>query len=146
MTAFDGEVEENGAAVPIAEDWRPSSAAISFITDVYWKQTSGRRSFAHQILYLLMGAPCVSRFWLSGSSSCERESGRQALAAPRTVERVPRRRLREVGVRKRLHPQRSFRVRVDGSGDTPRRDRAMRRRVSAFVQAPIWHRASRPAL
>ncbi len=33
MTAFDGEVEENGAAVPIAEDWRPSSAAISFITD-----------------------------------------------------------------------------------------------------------------
>lgn len=33
MTAFDGEVEENGAAVPIAEDWRPSSAAISFITN-----------------------------------------------------------------------------------------------------------------
>jgi hypothetical protein len=33
MTAFDGEVEENGATVPIAEDWRPSSAAISFITD-----------------------------------------------------------------------------------------------------------------
>ncbi|QZE25957.1 helicase-related protein [Brevibacterium sp. K72] len=32
-TAFDGDVEENGAAVPIAEDWRPSSAAISFITD-----------------------------------------------------------------------------------------------------------------
>lgn len=27
--------------------------AISFITDVYWKQTSGRRSFAHQVLYLL---------------------------------------------------------------------------------------------
>ncbi|MBD7981565.1 helicase-related protein [Oerskovia merdavium] len=33
MTAFIGEVEETGAAVPIAEDWRPSSAAISFITD-----------------------------------------------------------------------------------------------------------------
>ena len=33
MTASDGEVEENGAAVPIAEDWRPSSAAISFITN-----------------------------------------------------------------------------------------------------------------
>lgn len=33
MTAYDGEVEENGAAVPIAEDWRPSSAAISFVTD-----------------------------------------------------------------------------------------------------------------
>lgn len=32
-SAFDGEVEENGAAVPIAEDWRPSSAAISFLTD-----------------------------------------------------------------------------------------------------------------
>lgn len=32
-TAYDGEVEENGAAVPIAEDWRPSSAAISFVTD-----------------------------------------------------------------------------------------------------------------
>lgn len=27
--------------------------AISFITDVYWKQTSGKRSFAHQVLYLL---------------------------------------------------------------------------------------------
>ncbi|NQX33296.1 helicase-related protein [Herbiconiux sp. VKM Ac-2851] len=33
MIAFDGEVEENGATVPIAEDWRPSSAAISFVTD-----------------------------------------------------------------------------------------------------------------
>ncbi|WP_317228870.1 helicase-related protein [Clavibacter sp. MX14-G9D] len=33
MTASDGEMEESGAAVPIAEDWRPSSAAISFITD-----------------------------------------------------------------------------------------------------------------
>lgn len=33
MTAFVGEVEEMGAAVPIAEDWRPSSVAISFITD-----------------------------------------------------------------------------------------------------------------
>lgn len=32
-TEFDGEVEENGATVPIAEDWRPSSTAISFITD-----------------------------------------------------------------------------------------------------------------
>lgn len=32
-TAFDGEVEEIGATVPIAEDWRPSSTAISFITD-----------------------------------------------------------------------------------------------------------------
>ncbi|WP_166828391.1 helicase-related protein [Brevibacterium limosum] len=32
-TSFDGEVEEAGAAVPIAEDWRPSSAAISFVTD-----------------------------------------------------------------------------------------------------------------
>ena len=28
-----GEVEEDGASVPIAEDWRPSSVAISFITD-----------------------------------------------------------------------------------------------------------------
>ncbi|GGM88384.1 DNA helicase [Terrabacter tumescens] len=33
MTGFDGDVEENGAVVPIAEDWRPSSVAISFITD-----------------------------------------------------------------------------------------------------------------
>ncbi|OII13103.1 helicase [Curtobacterium sp. MCBA15_009] len=33
MSEFDGEVEEQGAAVPIAEDWRPSSAAISFVTD-----------------------------------------------------------------------------------------------------------------
>ncbi len=29
----DGDVEEDGAAVPLAEDWRPSSAAISFVTD-----------------------------------------------------------------------------------------------------------------
>jgi hypothetical protein len=28
-----GEVEEDGASVPIAEDWRPSSVAVSFITD-----------------------------------------------------------------------------------------------------------------
>lgn len=28
-----GDVEERGAAVPLAEDWRPSSAAISFITN-----------------------------------------------------------------------------------------------------------------
>lgn len=28
-----GEVEEDGVSVPIAEDWRPSSVAISFITD-----------------------------------------------------------------------------------------------------------------
>ncbi|MGW1504704.1 helicase-related protein [Streptomyces mirabilis] len=28
-----GEVEENGAGVPLAEDWRPSSVAISFVTD-----------------------------------------------------------------------------------------------------------------
>ncbi|MGR6317508.1 helicase-related protein [Micromonospora soli] len=28
-----GDVEEDGAGVPLAEDWRPSSAAISFITD-----------------------------------------------------------------------------------------------------------------
>lgn len=32
-TESTGEVEENGASVPIAEDWRPSSAAISFVTD-----------------------------------------------------------------------------------------------------------------
>jgi hypothetical protein len=30
----DGDVEENGAAVTLAEDWRPSSAALSFVTDV----------------------------------------------------------------------------------------------------------------
>lgn len=29
----EGEVEEDGAAVPLAEDWRPSSIAISFVTD-----------------------------------------------------------------------------------------------------------------
>ncbi|MEU8540664.1 helicase-related protein [Streptomyces sp. NPDC048717] len=29
----EGEVEETGAGVPLAEDWRPSSAAISFVTD-----------------------------------------------------------------------------------------------------------------
>ncbi|GIG67095.1 helicase-related protein [Phytomonospora endophytica] len=29
----DGDVEEDGAAVPLAEDWRPSSVAISFVTD-----------------------------------------------------------------------------------------------------------------
>jgi hypothetical protein len=29
----DGEVEENGARVPLAEDWRPSSVAISFVTN-----------------------------------------------------------------------------------------------------------------
>ncbi|MER7583539.1 helicase-related protein [Kitasatospora sp. NPDC097691] len=28
-----GEVEEGGASVPLAEDWRPSSVAISFVTD-----------------------------------------------------------------------------------------------------------------
>ncbi|MFF3326939.1 helicase-related protein [Streptomyces sp. NPDC002889] len=28
-----GDVEENGAGVPLAEDWRPSSVAISFVTD-----------------------------------------------------------------------------------------------------------------
>jgi hypothetical protein len=28
-----GEVEERGAAVPISEEWRPSSVAISFVTD-----------------------------------------------------------------------------------------------------------------
>ncbi|WP_345076013.1 helicase-related protein [Brachybacterium paraconglomeratum] len=32
-TASDGEIEEDAAGVPIAEDWRPSSVAISFITD-----------------------------------------------------------------------------------------------------------------
>ncbi|MFC6012894.1 helicase-related protein [Nocardia lasii] len=30
---IDGDVEESGAAIPLAEDWRPSSVAISFITD-----------------------------------------------------------------------------------------------------------------
>ncbi|WP_426622306.1 helicase-related protein [Microbacterium sp. As-52] len=29
----EGEVEEGDASVPLAEDWRPSSAAISFVTD-----------------------------------------------------------------------------------------------------------------
>jgi hypothetical protein len=29
----DGDVEEDGAGVPLAEDWRPSSVAISFVTD-----------------------------------------------------------------------------------------------------------------
>ncbi|WP_433871235.1 helicase-related protein [Saccharopolyspora sp. CA-218241] len=29
----EGDVEEDGASVPLAEDWRPSSVAISFITD-----------------------------------------------------------------------------------------------------------------
>ncbi|MBM9467496.1 helicase-related protein [Nakamurella leprariae] len=33
VTASPGEVEDTGAGVPIAEDWRPSSVAISFITD-----------------------------------------------------------------------------------------------------------------
>lgn len=28
-----GEVEEGGAAAPLAEDWRPSSVAVSFVTD-----------------------------------------------------------------------------------------------------------------
>ncbi|QRP46172.1 helicase-related protein [Amycolatopsis sp. FDAARGOS 1241] len=30
---LQGEVEEAGAGVPLAEDWRPSSVAISFVTD-----------------------------------------------------------------------------------------------------------------
>ncbi|MFJ8438959.1 helicase-related protein [Kitasatospora griseola] len=30
---LSGDVEEAGAAVPLAEDWRPSSVAISFVTD-----------------------------------------------------------------------------------------------------------------
>ncbi|WP_433471438.1 helicase-related protein [Saccharomonospora azurea] len=30
---FDGDVEEYGVNVPLAENWRPSSAAISFVTD-----------------------------------------------------------------------------------------------------------------
>ncbi|TFC60828.1 helicase-related protein [Cryobacterium sp. TMB1-7] len=29
----EGDVEEDGATAPLAEDWRPSSAAISFVTD-----------------------------------------------------------------------------------------------------------------
>ncbi|MGW6421087.1 helicase-related protein [Nocardia sp. NPDC055053] len=29
----EGEIEEHDAGVPLAEDWRPSSAAISFVTD-----------------------------------------------------------------------------------------------------------------
>ena len=29
----EGDVEEDGAAPPLAEDWRPSSAALSFVTD-----------------------------------------------------------------------------------------------------------------
>ena len=29
-----GDVEEDGAGVPLAEDWRPSSVAISFVTDM----------------------------------------------------------------------------------------------------------------
>lgn len=29
----EGDVEEDGAGVPLAEDWRPSSVAISFVTD-----------------------------------------------------------------------------------------------------------------
>lgn len=29
----EGDVEESGATVPLAEDWRPSSVAISFVTD-----------------------------------------------------------------------------------------------------------------
>ena len=33
-TASIGEIEETGASVPIAEDWRPSSVAISFVTDL----------------------------------------------------------------------------------------------------------------
>lgn len=32
-TASAGEIEEVGDSVPIAEDWRPSSVAISFVTD-----------------------------------------------------------------------------------------------------------------
>lgn len=30
----EGDVEQDGAAPPLAEDWRPSSAALSFVTDV----------------------------------------------------------------------------------------------------------------
>jgi hypothetical protein len=29
----EGDVEEDGAGIPLAEDWRPSSVAISFVTD-----------------------------------------------------------------------------------------------------------------
>src|SRR5688500_17104817 len=29
----EGEVEEVGASVPVAEDWRPSSVAVSFVVD-----------------------------------------------------------------------------------------------------------------
>lgn len=29
----EGDLEEEGAALPLAEDWRPSSAAVSFVTD-----------------------------------------------------------------------------------------------------------------
>lgn len=29
----DGDVEEDGAGVPLAEDWKPSSVAVSFVTD-----------------------------------------------------------------------------------------------------------------
>ncbi|MER5485241.1 helicase-related protein [Streptomyces sp. NPDC002812] len=29
----EGDVEEDGAGVPLAEDWRPSSVAVSFVTD-----------------------------------------------------------------------------------------------------------------
>lgn len=39
-----GDVEEEGASVPLAEDWRPSSVAISFITDrpnVTWALSGG---------------------------------------------------------------------------------------------------------
>lgn len=32
-TSSTGDVEDNDASVPIAEDWRPSSVAISFVTD-----------------------------------------------------------------------------------------------------------------
>lgn len=32
-TVISGEVEEGAAGVPLAEDWRPSSVAISFVTD-----------------------------------------------------------------------------------------------------------------
>src|SRR4051794_17824580 len=30
---LEGDVEEDGGAVPLAEDWRPSSTAISFVLD-----------------------------------------------------------------------------------------------------------------
>ena len=33
MGVEQGDVEEDGAGVPLAEDWRPSSVAISFVTD-----------------------------------------------------------------------------------------------------------------